>query len=348
MRKDKTSFDYELPIKGICNVAAAIVGSAVVGGVASSSAARSASKTQAAAAAQASDATLAATRETNALQWQMYQQNLRNQQPFLQGGQTAYAALLGGMGLGGAVGQPGVPQKTIGPVSQPGMQPQAAPTFTNAQGQIVDAQGKPAPAASPYGGIQNYGATPEQMQTAAAQYAGPTGAGRFTETFKPSDLTTDPSYQWRLDQGLQALKASRAATGTLQTGQGLKDIVNYSQGAASQEYGAAFDRFMRNQETAYGRLAGLAGIGTNTAGNIGTAGQTAAGQIGQTAMQGTNASNQALLGGAQAMASGTVGQANAISGAMQGGIQNWMGYQYLNRPQVGYYNQGQFMGPPGP
>lgn len=342
----------------------ASVGGAVVGGLMSSDASRSAANTQADAARQASDAQLQATRESNQLQWQMYQQNLTNQSPFLQGGQTAYAALLGGMGLGA----PG--QNTPGYQAMPGQgggvgaqyldssgKAYSGPVTTNAQGQNVDAQGNPVTAAPQ---LQNYGATPEQMAGAAKQFAGPGGTGQFTQTFKPSDLTTDPSYQWRLDQGARMIKNSQSGKGLLGSSQSQIDLMNYGQGAASQEYQNAYNRFMQNQETAYGRLAGLAGIGTNTAGNIGAAGQAAGQGIGSTTMAGVGASNQALLGGAQAQASGAIGQANAWGGAMQGGMNNWMTLQYLNKLQPnqpagsagGFYpdtnatNAGSLYGPP--
>ncbi len=61
---------------------AAILGSAVLGGLAS----RSASKTQAGAAQSAADAQLQASREANALQQRIYEENIARQQPFLQTG----------------------------------------------------------------------------------------------------------------------------------------------------------------------------------------------------------------------------------------------------------------------
>lgn len=58
-------------------VAAAVVGSAVVGGVM----ANKAGKTQAAATGDASAAQLQAQRETNEMQWDMYEQNRKDQAP---------------------------------------------------------------------------------------------------------------------------------------------------------------------------------------------------------------------------------------------------------------------------
>jgi len=70
-------------------VAGAMVGSAVIGGVASNRAA----KTQAGAARDAANAQLTASREANALQQRMYEEGTARQQPFLQGGTEDYNRL---------------------------------------------------------------------------------------------------------------------------------------------------------------------------------------------------------------------------------------------------------------
>lgn len=65
---------------------------------------------------------------------------------------------------------------------------------------------------------------------------------------------SDPSYQWRLEQGQKALERSAASKGQLLSGGMLKSLAGYSQGMASQEYGNQF-----------GRAMGLAGLGYNAA-----------------------------------------------------------------------------------
>ena len=70
-------------------IEAAIIGSAVLGAASS----RSASKTQAGAAQSAADAQLQASREANALQQRVYEENVARQQPFLQGGTEDYNRL---------------------------------------------------------------------------------------------------------------------------------------------------------------------------------------------------------------------------------------------------------------
>jgi hypothetical protein len=64
-------------------------------------------------------------------------------------------------------------------------------------------------------------------------------------------LDADPGYQFRLDQGTGALQNSAAARGVLNTGGTLQDLINYGQGAASQEYGNAYDRALGTYQTNY-------------------------------------------------------------------------------------------------
>ena len=305
-------------------LATAAIGGSIISGVLASNAAKSSAETQANAATQASNTQLQATREANQLQQWALQQQLTNQSPYAQSGQMALAALQSGLGLG---------QMTTGAQQAvPGTQQQAQPSgpvYTNAQGQIVDQMGQPVNQpenASPYQ-IQNYGASQAQLN----QGAGAVQAGQFQQKFAPSDLTTDPSYQWRLDQGMKNLQASAAARGTLGSGQNLKDITDYSQGAASQEYQNAYSRYMQQQETLYNRLAGLAGIGTSatSAGNAALQGSATA--MGQNTMAGAGASSNYLTGGAAAQAAGQVGSANAIGSGIGGAANNWMTLQMLGK-----------------
>lgn len=66
-----------------------------------------------------------------------------------------------------------------------------------------------------------------------------------------ADAFSEPGYQFRLKSGEDALQASAAAKGVLRTGGTLKDIVNYGQNFASQEYGNVFDRALRGFGTDY-------------------------------------------------------------------------------------------------
>ena len=202
-------------------------------------------------------------------------------------------------------------------------------TLTNAQGQLVDAQGRPSMGGDPYGLLgMNYGATDAELASAAA---GPF-AGALTKNFEYGDIYSDPSYQFRLSEGQRALQAQQAARGNRFGGQALKDINNYAQEAASQEYGNAYNRFRQNQQDIFSRLSGLAGMG-NAGGASQQIGQTA-GNIGQLGVQGQSAANEYNTSAANAQAAGTMGSTNALVGGINSGLGNWTTLSMLNRGGV--------------
>ena len=203
--------------------------------------------------------------------------------------------------------------------------------YNQPQQQVI---GGPAP-------MNTYGASPEQMRAAAGEFS-----GRFRQRFAPSDIYEDPSYKFRVEQGLRALQARGAATGMLQTGQGLRDITDYGQRLAAEEYQAGFNRFQTEQQREYERLAALAGIGPGVATNVQQAGTQLGGQLGSTLTGGQTAASNLLTSGAAAQAGGIIGGANAISQGLGGGAQNWMTLQALQRPVFGYspYQYGPYAG----
>jgi hypothetical protein len=155
------------------------------------------------------------------------------------------------------------------------------------------------------------------------------GYGSFTA---PTGVTeqNDPGYQFRLQQGQNALQNSAAARGGLLSTGTAKNLNDYAQGAASQEYGNVYNRalgtyqtnqnnFNTNNSNLYSRLFGIAGLGQNAASSLNNVQQ-----------QGTNSLTGNLLATAQlqgsditgignAQAAGTIGQANAIGGALSNG-----------------------------
>ena len=68
--------------------------------------------------------------------------------------------------------------------------------------------------------------------------------------FVQQQLESDPSYQFRLSQGQQALDRAMAAQGKTLDPEYAKKLAEYNQGYASQEYGNLFNR-----------LAGISGMG---------------------------------------------------------------------------------------
>ncbi len=67
------------------------------------------------------------------------------------------------------------------------------------------------------------------------------------------DVTKDPGYKWRMEQGQEAQERSAAARGMTMSGAQSKALQDYSQGLASQEYGVAYNREYDKQTQAYNR-----------------------------------------------------------------------------------------------
>jgi len=142
------------------------------------------------------------------------------------------------------------------------------------------------------------------------------------------DLFKDPSYQFRLSEGMKGIEASAAARGLGLSGRTLKELGRYSQGLASEEYGnmysraaqdyarqsgAAMDlynvgvgqygrqlgqytldynqRYGRHQDK-LNRLSALANVGQTTAQGQAGAGGVMGGNVSQSIMQGGQAQSQ--------------------------------------------------------
>lgn len=76
--------------------------------------------------------------------------------------------------------------------------------------------------------------------------------------FQPGDLTQDPGYQFRLQQGQQAIDRSLGARGNLFSGNALKAAQEYGQGLADSTYNDAYQRWLQQNAQNIG-AAGMAG-----------------------------------------------------------------------------------------
>lgn len=153
----------------------------------------------------------------------------------------------------------------------------------------------------------------EAGYTALGQLGKGTGAGgEFNRDFAMSDYQADPGYAFRLEQGQRGVEASAAARGGVLSGGTLKALARYNQGAASQEYGASYDRWRASTTDRFNRLASVAGVG-QTATNAGIA---AAGANSAAQMAGAGRVADNLLSAGNARASQYVAQGNAIGGAL--------------------------------
>ena len=160
---------------------------------------------------------------------------------------------------GAGPGQTGAGQPGAGPGQTGGWTPDTwAAALLNAQGRspLFNPPATPGPPSmgggtgpgggtmgnmiTPYNPLATYNPVPytpapsfaQNPFAAAAPFTGPTA----------EQLTADPGYQFRLRQGQEALERSGAARGVTNTGGTLKDILDYGQNAASQEYQNVFGR----------------------------------------------------------------------------------------------------------
>lgn len=116
---------------------------------------------------------------------------------------------------------------------------------------MLDAQGRAESALNPY----------SQLGLSAQNQL----AGNLSSGFNPGDLASDPGYQFRLQQGQDALNKSLAAQGLGQSGQALKAAQEYGQGFAQQEYDNAYNRWLQQNQ----QLAGVGSQGLGTAQALG-------------------------------------------------------------------------------
>jgi len=139
-------------------------------------------------------------------------------------------------------------------------------------------------------------------------------------TFQPND----PSYQFRLQQGMDAVNRGAAHSGLLNSGNRLAALETYGQGMASTEFANEFQRAQaldtsqqNDYQNAYARLAQLSGANTGQPGQAGqlmqqqsAAASAQAQQIG-TQLAGTQWGQQAtgwvqgLFGGGSSGSSGS-------------------------------------------
>lgn len=155
---------------------------------------------------------------------------------------------------------------------------------------------------------------------ARQRLAGDEALSRLQATLLGGDMSgfeSSPGYQFRMEQGLQAIDRAAAARGNMGGGAHLRALNEYGQGVASQEYGSYINRLM-----------GLQGIGAQATSESARTAMGMAGlrssllgqQAGYTAQGGAV---QGALGGSLAglRTSTAANRANALIGAQSQAIQ---------------------------
>ena len=253
---------------------AALLGSAVIGGMASSKAAKS----------QADAANRAAQ-----LEREMFERQIELQEPFRQAGLTAQQRYMNLLGLSQAPTarteqeirnalaaqymQPGIGEGGIQGVDEAGL-----------SAAVQAEMAKDAQARQEYEALK---ASPE--------------FGKYTRDFGMQDFEQDPGYSFRMSEGLKALDRQAAARGGLISGGALKASQRYGQDLASQEYMNAFNRYQTNRANQLQPLESLMGRSQTAAQLLGTAGQNYASGAGQALQNVGMAKGSAYVGGANAL-----------------------------------------------
>lgn len=143
--------------------------------------------------------------------------------------------------------------------------------------------------------------------------AGLQPGGRFSE-FKMRPLIQDPSYQFRQQEGVNALMASGAASGRYGSGNLGVALQQFGQNLASTEFQNEYARQLGEWMNSYNMLAGLAGTGQTAATNLGQFGAATATGMGEAAMGGANALAAGQIGSAQAQSQNIMNWGRQIQG----------------------------------
>jgi hypothetical protein len=130
----------------------------------------------------------------------------------------------------------------------------------------------------------------------------------------------DPSYDFRMQEGVNALDRSAASRGRLLSGAQDRAVTRYGSDLASQEYGNAFSRAMATDQYNLGKQQSLAGVGQSATNVVSQAGANAASGIAQSAMSGAAAQGNAAIAGGQA----TAGMYSGIAQSANQGIGNYL------------------------
>lgn len=134
------------------------------------------------------------------------------------------------------------------------------------------------------------------------QQAGGAALGSLSNNSFMNNWQQDPGYQFRLQQGQNAINSSLAARGLGNSGAALKSLTRYGQDFATNEYNNVYNR-------EYNRLSNLANIGQNATNNA----------VNASANYGGSVSNN-YTGLGNAIAGANVAQANQQSNLFGQGL----------------------------
>ena len=248
------------------------VGASLLGGAMQSSAANKAAKAQEA----------AANRQMNFAE-KVYNEQKQTLSPYVQSGTTANAAYNYLLGLGEAPtigGQPLSISTIPGTASGGNALSASDSAFMASNGMSMPSGGTRSPTTY----RTSDGRTFSTLQEAQAwANSNPTGGQKY------GGFQASPGYQYRLNQGLDAVQSSAAARGMLNSGATMNAVNAEAQGQASNEWNSYLDRLMGQSSNGQNAALGQ----TAAAGNMGNVTYNALGSIGDAKSAGSVASGNA-------------------------------------------------------
>lgn len=294
--------------------AAVIAGAAAVGGAyMSSEAAKDASKKQS----ESTDKAIVATNAQNS-------QSRQDLAPYRDAGVAALTRLQHLAGLGDPNAQARDQAASAAGIRKPTMADAAAETlqhhmqvfgtgYTSGSNMAAKEQEEKAV----YDRMLNeYGNKVAQIapNTASGAQGGEGDYGDLTRQFASSDLAKDPVYnsglQFGLDEGTKAIERRSAAAGGYDSGAALKALTRFGNDYGSTKAADSYGRFRDYQDSTYGKLSGIAGMGSGaTSVGIGAGANATSNVAGLMSGQG-NASAAASLAGGNALSGGVTNAAN--------------------------------------
>lgn len=282
----------------------ASVGGALAGGYLSSRASKKASQAQQASADAAQQ-----------LEWDMFQQQRDDQEPFRQAGVAANKRLSELMGLSS-----GYRDLTLADFNQIAKTPKWASALAakgDSQGdwsKYVFDRYKNGDWGDAKETAEHFGYSPANFEEAPSA-----DSGSLLRKFSGSDLAADPVYQsglqFGLDEGTKAINARATGMGNYDSGATLKALTKFGNDYGSTKANESYNRFENTNTNIYNRLAGLSG-----------AGQIATNQVGAASQNYANNASNLITDSGNARAAGIVGQANAWNTALGGVTDAWNTY----------------------
>jgi hypothetical protein len=193
-------------------------------------------------------------------------------------------------------------------------------------------------------GLATGALSPYANQGAAATSRLSALAGLGGSEQQQSALASDPGYQFRMSQGVNALDRSAAARGMINSGAQQKALTGYGQGLASSELNNAFQRIGAVQGNAQQAAGALGNLYQNQGTTLGNMAVHQGSQNQALAQNTSNALGQYTMNAGNARAGAYENMGSSVNAGMQNGLTAYMMQQ---QQRGGMYGGGTSPGPNG-